>query len=396
MNQQSENVTESDARRKADKAFQDFKNTRPVVEHRRQNGVDVISISGRLDYEGVSAIWEEVLGLAEKSDQDKLVLDMVKVDFLDMAGAGLLTELQVRRGRSGRPVEIHDLSPEFQPLLRMFAPMDFVDTKERPKLDIVEEVGRNAVKIWEDMAVLVAFVGELGTALLQALLKPHKIRWKDFFWTCERAGVYALPIIALIGFLMGLIMAFQSAVPLQRFGADIYVANLLTISMVRELGPLVTAILLAGRSGSAFAAEIGTMKVNEEIDALKTMGLDPVHFLAVPRVLAAMAMTPVLTIFFDVFALAGGGVVVTQFGYPLITYMLRVEASLRMGDLWGGLFKSVIFSILVAGIGCLRGLRTGKGASAVGTSTTSSVVSGLVLIALADGLLAVTFYIIGW
>jgi len=366
------------------------------VELQQHLGVTVISLSGRLDYQGVASIWDKALKLLEECDCERLVLEMSGVNYLDMAGAGLLTELQVRRGRSGSSLEIHDLAQEFQPLLHMFAPMDFVDTRERPRTNIAVEVGRNAVKIWQDIAMLVSFVGELGTAVFVSLLTPHKIRWKDFFLVCERAGVYALPIVALIGFLMGLIMAFQSAVPLQRFGADIYVANLLTISMVRELGPLVTSILLAGRSGSAFAAEIGTMKVNEEIDALKTMGLDPVRFLAVPRVLAAMAMTPVLTVFFNVFALAGGGVVVTQLGYPLITYALRVESALRMGDMWGGLFKAVVFSILVAGIGCFRGLGTGKGASSVGQSTTSSVVSGLVLIAIADGVLAVTFYIIGW
>lgn len=370
--------------------------SKPYVELRQMHGIHILSLKGRLDYQGVASIWEKTLELSEQCHCDRLILEMSEVNYLDMAGAGLLTELQVRRGRAGTNLEIHDLSQEFHPLLNMFAPMDFVDTSERPRSSIAEDVGRNAVKIWLDIVMLVSFVGELGTAVLVSLLKPHKIRWKDFFLVCERAGVYALPIVALIGFLMGLIMAFQSAVPLQRFGADIYVANLLTISMVRELGPLVTAILLAGRSGSAFAAEIGTMKVNEEIDALKTMGLDPVRFLAVPRVLAAMAMTPVLTVFFNVFALSGGAIVVTQLGYPLITYALRVESALRMGDMWGGLFKSVVFSILVAGIGCFRGLGTGKGASSVGQSTTSSVVSGLVLIAIADGVLAVTFYIIGW
>ncbi len=368
----------------------------PIVESHQREGVWIISIAGRLDYQGVASIWDKVLKLADQCGMDKLILDMAQVDYLDMAGAGLLTELQVRRGRSGRLLEIHDLKKDFHPLLNMFAATDFVDTKERPKFSLAEEVGRNAADIWKDLAILVSFVGELGSALFFALLHPHTIRWKDFYQVCERAGVNALPIVALIGFLMGLIMAFQSAVPLQRFGADIYVANLLTISMVRELGPLVTAILLAGRSGSAFAAEIGTMKVNEEVDALKTMGLDPVHFLAVPRVLAAMVMTPVLTIFFNLFALSGGAVVVTQFGYPLITYLLRVESSLRLGDLCGGLFKAVVFSILVAGIGCLRGLNTGQGASSVGTSTTSAVVSGLVLIAVSDGVLAVVFYIVGW
>ncbi len=368
----------------------------PSVGFEDRGSIKIIKISGRLDYEGVAAVWEEVMRLADACGMDKLVLDLAGVDSMDMAGAGLLTELQVRRGKKGSFLEIHDLSSEFRPLMEMFAPTDFVDTRERPQFSLSEEVGRNAYAIWKDMADLVSFVGELSRAMCIALRHPRSIRWKDFFWVCERAGVDALPIVVLIGFLMGLIMAFQSAVPLQRFGADIWVANLLTISMVRELGPLVTAILLAGRSGSAFAAEIGTMTVNEEVDALKTMGLDPVRFLAVPRVLGAMVMTPILSIFFVVFALIGGAIVVMQFGYPFVTYVLRVEAALRMGDLWGGLFKALVFSILVAGIGCHRGLRTGHGASAVGASTTSAVVTGLVLIAVSDGILAVVFYIVGW
>lgn len=368
----------------------------PLVECQQREGGWVIALKGRLDYQGVTAIWEDVLRKADACGMDKLILDMAGVDYLDMAGAGLLTELQIRRGRKGRTLEIHDLNPSFRPLLNMFVSTDFVDTRERPPYSLAEEAGRNAVRLWRDLVGLVSFVGELSAALWFALGHPRTIRWRDFLFVCERVGVYALPIVGLIGFLMGLIMAFQSAVPLQRFGADIYVANMLTISMVRELGPLVTAILLAGRSGSAFAAEIGTMKVNEELDALKTMGLDPVRFLAVPRVLAAMVMTPVLSLFFVLFSLIGGAVVVTQLGYPLITYLLRVESSLRMGDLIGGLFKAVVFSLLVAGIGCLRGLKTGQGASAVGAATTSSVVSGLVLIAVSDGVLAVCFYILGW
>lgn len=371
---------------------------RPVasLERYEQNGIVVLELQGHLDYNGVSAIWEDALKAAKESGDNKLVLNMAKVDSMDMAGAGLLTELQVRRGRAGKFLEIHDLRKEFRPLLDMFAPTDFVDTGARPKFDLAEFVGRSAVDVWNDLSVLVSFVGEMVAAMTYVARHPRSVRWKDFILVCERAGVFALPIVALIGFLMGLIMAFQSAVPLQRFGADIYVANLLTISMVRELGPLVTAILLAGRSGSAFAAEIGTMTVNEEVNALKTMGLDPVRFLAVPRVLAAMVMTPVLTIFFNVCALAGGAVVVVQLGYPFITYILRVESAINLGDVWGGLFKAMVFSILVSGIGCLRGLRTGAGASSVGTSTTSAVVSGLVLIAVSDGIMAVCFYIVGW
>jgi len=161
------------------------------------------------------------------------------------------------------------------------------------------------------------------------------------------------------------------------------------------MGPLITAIILAGRSGSAFAAELGTMKVREEIDALTTMGLEPVRFLVVPRVLAAVTMTPLLAMFANLFGLIGGAVVMRSLGFSLVTYVNQILSAVTVGDLLGGLFKSLVYGIVVAGIGCLRGLQTTTGASAVGQSTTSAVVSGIVLIAIVDGGFAVVFYALG-
>ena len=190
-------------------------------------------------------------------------------------------------------------------------------------------------------------------------------------------------------------MAFQSAIPMRQFGADIYVANLIGLSMVRELGPLLTAIILAGRSGSAFAAELGTMKVSEELDALKTMGLEPVRFLVVPRVIAAVTMTPLLAIWTGLFGLIGGAVVMLSLGFPLVTFVNQVQSAVSTGDLLGGIGKAFVFGIVVAAVGCLRGLQTKSGASAVGESTTRAVVSGLVLITVVDGVFAVVFYALG-
>jgi phospholipid/cholesterol/gamma-HCH transport system permease protein len=242
---------------------------------------------------------------------------------------------------------------------------------------------------------LIAFVGELCAALGRAFRHPGLVRWKDALLTAELAGVNALPIVALLGFLLGLIMAFQSAIPMRQFGADLYVANLIGLSMLRELGPLLTAIILAGRSGSAFAAELGTMKVTEELDALTTMGLEPVGFLVVPRVIAAVAMTPLLAVWAGFFGLIGGAVVMLSLGFPLVTYVIQVESAVTVGDMIGGLGKSFVFGIVVAAIGCLRGLQTKSGASAVGESATRAVVSGLVLITIVDGVFAVIFYYLG-
>jgi phospholipid/cholesterol/gamma-HCH transport system permease protein len=242
---------------------------------------------------------------------------------------------------------------------------------------------------------LISFVGEMAAALANAACHPMRVRWNDTLLIAEAVGIRALPIVALIGFLMGLIMAFQAAIPLGRFGAQVFVANLIGLSILREMGPLMTAIVLAGRSGSAFAAELGTMKVREEIDALITMGLDPVRFLVVTRVIAAVVMTPLLTIFADAVGLLGGAVVLRSLGYSWTTFYHQVQLSVSYGSLVGGIAKSFVFGILVAGIGSLRGLETGIGARAVGESTTSAVVSGIILIVIADGIFSVAYYYLG-
>ncbi len=224
---------------------------------------------------------------------------------------------------------------------------------------------------------------------------PASIRWGETLRVAERAGVNALPIVALISFIVGLVMAFQAAIPMKMFGAEIYVANLIGIAMVRELAPLMTAIVLAGRSASAFAAEIGTMKINEEIDALTVMGMDPVKFLIIPRIIAATLITPLLTVFANLVGILGGALVIMSFGYPLITYYNQVVNFVTWQDLTGGLVKCFVFGLLIAATGCIRGYQTLRGPSAVGDSTTSAVVSSIVLIAVFDGIFSVVYYYLG-
>ena len=192
---------------------------------------------------------------------------------------------------------------------------------------------------------------------------------------------------------MGIIIAFQSAVPMQQYGAELFVADLVGLAILRELGPLMTAILLAGRSGAAFAAEIGTMKVNEELNALTTMGLDPVRFLVVTRILAAVLMVPLLTLFADMLGILGGALTMISFNIPILTYLREVDSLVDIKDLWAGLAKAPVFALLIAGVGCLRGLQTQTGASAVGISATRAVVSGIILIVVVDGIFAFIYYL---
>jgi phospholipid/cholesterol/gamma-HCH transport system permease protein len=356
-----------------------------------------IIIEGRLDSFTTSTIWRRARDTVASAKVPTVLLDASRIDYCDGSGVALLVQMRDQQLRSGGYFEIRGLQPELQALIEDWQSGDLAAAGQHGEqaTSLVEEIGRSIVEICHDFYSLVIFVGELAAALARAAVKPRGARLRDTLRIAESVGVNAVPIVALIGFLMGLIMAFQAAIPLGQFGAQIFVANLIGLAILRELGPLMTAIVLAGRSGSAFAAELGTMKVREELDALKTMGLEPVPFLVVPRVIAAVLMTPLLTIFADLVGLIGGAVVLLSLGFPLITFWNQVQLAVGYGDLLGGLAKSFVFGVLVAAIGCLRGLQTQTGASAVGESTTRAVVSGIILIVIADGVFSVIYYYLG-
>lgn len=353
-----------------------------------------LAIEGRLDANSTGAIWRQVDASLTKAKARSVVLDASRVDYCDGSGIALLIHLRQQQEKLRGTLRIEGLQPAFQELLDDWSPgsVEPEAKKPKPSVRLAEEIGEGAVEVWRDIHTLVSFVGELGTALFKAALQPRTIRWNETMRAAEEVGVNALPIVAMLSFLVGIIMAFQAAVPLRQFGAEIFVANMIGLSVLREMGPLMTAIILAGRSGSAFAAEIGTMKVREEIDALKTMGLEPVRFLVVPRVIAAVVMTPVLTVFADLLGVMGGSVVMLSLGFPLVTFFNQLQSAVSYGSLVGGLVKALAFGILIAAIGCLRGLQTQTGASAVGLSTTHAVVSGIVLIVITDGIFSVIYY----
>lgn len=362
-----------------------------------ESGEPRLVLQGRLDSHGVASVWSEALRLIEASAGRSVMAEASGVEYLDGSGASLLLRMEMAARDAGGGLEVRGLSRELAQLLDLYrreAPAR-AHEEQPEKPGFIEEVGRKTALITRNFAGFVAFVGQCVAALAAAARQPGRVRWKDVFAVAEEAGVNGLPIVALVGVLLGLVLAFQSAVPMKRFGAEIFVADLLGLAMFRELGTLTTAILLAGRSGSAFAAEIGTMKVNEEINALMTMGISPVQFLAIPRIIAALVVTPILTTFFNLFALAGGSFVVMGFGYPLVTYINRILYMVTLLDIAGGLLKAAAFSIIVAAVGCQKGLATGTGASAVGSSTTGAVVAGLVLIAVTDGIFAVVFFALG-
>lgn len=361
--------------------------TASALEVQKDGGGVRLKFSGHLNAEAVAEVWNEAVTAAQDGNA---TADLSGVEYCDGAGLALLCELRDRRKAT-----LTGLSPEVEKLLEPYKEMKAPEAEPRPESNIVR-LGRIGSDFVRDTRELVEFLGEASWMLTRCFFNPRLVRWSDMWMTVQKAGVNALLIVGMISFLTGLILAFEAITTLKQWGADIFVVNLVGFSMVREMGPIMTAIVLAGRSGSAFAAEIGTMKVNEEINALNTMGLDPVRFLVMPRLIAGVIVTPLLTIYSDVLGIAGGFSVMLSEGYPWALLWKQLTVAIAIHDLLSGVVKSFFFGILVAGIGCLRGLQTKSGASAVGESTTSSVVSGIFLIVVADAIFAVLFYVIGF
>jgi phospholipid/cholesterol/gamma-HCH transport system permease protein len=261
---------------------------------------------------------------------------------------------------------------------------------------VLERIGNRFISSLSSIISAINFLGEITLSFMRLL--PGKVRFRavDLFLFIQQSGPEALPIITLISFLVGVILAFIGAVQLQRFGAQIYVADLVGIAIVREMGAVMTGIIMAGRTGAAFAAQLGTMKVTQEIDAFTTIGLQPDEFLVLPRVIALVLMMPLLCLYADLIGVLGGAVVGTgMLDIPLTTYLQETRKAVTLGHLFGGVFKSTVYGVLIALCGCLRGLQCGKSSSAVGDAATSAVVTGIVAIVVACGVFAVAFYVLG-
>lgn len=355
-------------------------------------------ISGRLDAKEAAKLWSRAATIKAGQRSDILVMDFKEMTYLDTAGAALICRFQdFFPTRGFAAVRLAHISKDHQALVASFK--DAVTVKNSsPKtaaLSAVEKIGSRLTGTVSDTKAFITYTGRIAWALLQSAKHPLKIRWADTFMVAEKSGVDALPIVALISFIVGLVMAFQAAIPMRMFGAELYVANLIGISMVRELAPLMTAIVLAGRSASAFAAEIGTMQINEEIDALDVMGIDPFRFLIVPRIIASTCITPLLTIFSNLMGMLGGALVITAMGYPIVSYYQQIADFVKWNDFAGGMVKCFVFGILIAATGCIRGIQTTGGPSAVGVATTMAVVTSIVLIAVFDGIFSIIYYTLG-
>ena len=348
----------------------------------------VLVFSGMLDAEATAALWPAMTrALTEKPS----AIDLSGVEVMDSAGAILVL-------RAGDDVPVLGGSPDVLAVLeRNRAALKAAPVASEAPRDFAPITAFGGAVYGGIQAALsgIAFAGEALVAGIRVLFRPKLFRGAEFLRHLDEIGLRAFPLTLLLGFLIGLILAYQSSIPLKRFGAEIFVPNLVGISLLRELGPLLAGVVLAGRTGSAFAAELGTMTVNEEVNALRIMGIDPMVMLVLPRILAAILVMPALTLLMNLAGLAGMTVVMETLGFPWSAVSNQLQQWLKLGDLMGGLFKSACFGLVIGAIGCRAGLSAGFGPRAVGDAATAAVVGGIVAIVAMDGVFAILFFRLG-
>lgn len=357
----------------------------------------VLVLSGRLMLAEGSRLWQQLR--AELRAGGPCVVDLSAVESMDGGAAALLQEARAEAVAAGNAVELRGARGEAAQLLDLYAcPTVTGCLKPAPvQIGMLDQIGRAAVEVGRELRAILAFTGDLVVGLGQALRRPRSVHWRDLGRLMERAGADGLPIVALLNFLIGLILGLQGAIQLSRYGGEVFLAYLVGISVVRELGPLMTAVLVTGRSGAAFAAELGTMQVNEEVDALRTLGQDPQRFLVLPRVMALVLVVPMLTVLADLVGCLGGlFIAVTYQGQPPVTYLQQLREALDLSDVLTGLLKSVFFAGLIALVACQRGLQARGGAEGVGRSTTSAVVVVVFGLVVLDAVFTLVFSVLEW
>jgi phospholipid/cholesterol/gamma-HCH transport system permease protein len=317
-------------------------------------------------------------------------------DLGDWDTALLTTLVAIRRAAeaAGIPVADEQLPEGAQRLLRLASTVKEPEGARRKAVHrgLVEQVGQATLGIWAALLDLVRFIGVCAQSVSRLLRGQATYQRSDLLVAIQEAGVESLPIVSLISFLIGMIFAFVGARQLEQFGAGIYVADLVAVAMVREMAPIMTAIIMAGRTGAAYAAGLGTMKVNEEIDALSSMGVNPIDFLVLPRLVALVIMMPLLTLYGSLLGILGGAVVsLIMLDVSLVQYVAQTADSMGLGSLLGGLFKAFVYGSLVAMAGCQQGMACGGSAMAVGQATTRAVVMGIVLVIVSAALLTIIY-----
>ena len=326
--------------------------------------------------------------------------DISEVKLLDTAGAWTLYRTARDWEAAGARISIEGGNAEQVALLETVRASDRPFEPTAPEglgvLKLLAHIGVAVEDIAREIIELIGFFGVVVITLLRTVRQPSRLRVTSLIYHMEQVGLNALPIVGLISFLIGVVLAFQGSSQLQRFGAEIFVVNLVAVSVLRELGILLTSIVIAGRSGSAFTAQIGSMKVHEEVDAMRTLGLDPIEVLVMPRLLALVFTLPLLAFFADIMGLLGGGLMAwVALGIPPDAFIERLNTSISMWSFWVGIIKAPVFAFLIAMIGCYEGFQVVGSAESVGQRTTRAVVEAIFLVIVVDAAFSIFFQIIG-
>lgn len=326
---------------------------------------------------------------------EQVVVDGSALTEMDTAGAWLLYRVIRSLEQAGRTVSVQGLRPGFQSLLQIIqTPAMETALRALPvgKPGMLERVGRLAWEVGDHILAMLSFIGACALALARSLLQPRRMRWRPVLHNLQSSGFGALPIVGLLSFLMGVVIGYQGAGQLSRYGANIFIADLVGLSMLRELSPLLTAIIVAGRSGSAYAAQIGTMKVTEEVDALRTIGVAPIEQLVLPKVLALLVALPLLTVYADILGVFGGMVMAkAQLHVGYAEFLDRLGDAVSLSSYLVGVGKAPVFAAIIAIVGCFRGFQVTGSADSVGRETTVSVVQAIFLVIIADALFSIVF-----
>lgn len=354
-----------------------------------------LALSGAWTAFRVNTVQPQLDALSIPTHSD-IKVDGAHIEALDTSGAWVLQKLLRRLGDDGTVVKIHNLRPEFSRLLEAVGQQLGDKTEARPPdthpPSWLENIGRSAESVFKESLALLSFVGESAIALAGYIAHPARVRWRPILFNIRTAGFDALPIVGMLAFLLGLVVAYQGADQLRRYGANIFVADLVGFSMLREFAPLITAIIIAGRSGSAYAAQIGTMAVTEEIDAMRTIGIVPLDMLVLPKIIALVITMPLLTVFADVLGVTGGMLMANAtLGVGIDEFLDRFVKAVSITSYMVGIGKAPVFALIIATVGCFQGFRTKGGADSVGRQTTRSVVQSIFLVIVADALFSIAF-----
>ena len=352
-------------------------------------------LSGAWTAHGIGTLEQELDALPASAAPDFLI-DGGKIESLDTVGVWVLHRFCRRLGDAGAKPQLRGWRPEHAKLMDLVARTpDSPPAPAAPAPALPERVGRYVVQAGELALALLSFVGESAHALARSVAQPARLRWRPILHNIRTAGFDALPIVGALSFLIGVVVAYQSANRLRTFGANIFIADVVGLSVLREFAPLMTAIIVAGRSGSAYTAQIGTMSVTEEIDAMRTIGIAPLDMLMLPKLLALVIVMPLLTVYADMLGLFGGMVMASaKLGVGFDDFLDRLVDAVSVTDYLIGIGKAPVFAAIIAVVGCFQGFRTRGGADAVGRQTTRSVVQAIFLVIVADAMFSILFSIL--